>query len=126
MKRPNFPLVSTLLDHLGGLPAETRMAGVLGGINARALHHELATVLGVAENAIFAAERAPMTIVVKREDFDLMAEVVPGAKPIPQQVREAVQATANASVDHRSAISLLDAVSHLSDADAVKLRNLLR
>jgi hypothetical protein len=123
VKRPNFPAVSTLLDALGAMRPD---ALVCDAVQARYLHYELATVLGVAENAIFAAERAPMTIVVKREEFDLMAEVIPGAKPIPQQVREAVQATADASVDHRSAISLLDAVSHLSDADAVKLRNLLR
>lgn len=47
-------------------------------------------------------------------------------KTIPQQVREAVQKTADESVDDRSAIALLDLVSHLSDADAVKLRNLIR
>lgn len=47
-------------------------------------------------------------------------------KSIPDQVREAVQKTADESVDDRSAIALLDLVSWLSDADAIKLRGRLK
>lgn len=47
-------------------------------------------------------------------------------KTIPEQVRGAIQRAADESIDDRSAIALLDLVTHLSDADAIKLRALLR
>lgn len=47
-------------------------------------------------------------------------------KSIPDQVREAIREAADSSGDDRSAIALLDLLQWLSDADAIKLRALLR
>jgi hypothetical protein len=111
MKRPNFPLVSNLLDRLGALPARSFVVG----LPARDLHHELTTVLAVAENAIQIVELSPPPP---------MPATLP--KPIPQQVREVLDKVCEESPNHLSAIALHTLYQRITDEDAIKLRNLLR